>query len=585
MSWLLQRVLDLLDIIVAWFNRRRYGALARQVGRDPDDRATPDGRRGLILVQIDGLSHKTLVQAMDAGALPNLKRLLERDGCRLERWWCGIPSSTPAVQSGLMYGNNWDVPAFRWYDKGSGRTWVAKNPRDARELQDRLSQGRTGLLEGGSSYVNIFDGGARLSLFTVSALGGSRFFENARGVSLVVLMLLSPLRLLRALGLGCWEFFRDLWQRLVARFDTRVGQRRRPFSVPAALFQIFASIIFRELQTFGVLLDVYRRVPAIYTNYYGYDDVAHQLGPLDGETLRVLRGIDKRIREIDVARRRFADRREYDLLVLSDHGMSPCTPMKERYGQTLGELIASLVAREDSEFVLDEGSGEVGRSDEEARFLLAELEGIKANLAPRGQKLAGVLENFLARRVPADEDLEWDLARHGDIILRNSGTISLVYFPLTAQRMDLSEIELIYPGLLRGLEEHPGLGLVLGRQDGQAMAMTVRGPRHLNDLSDPSIRDLLDNLPDKSLVARQLTRLLSFPSCGDLVVLGRWNSRGQTIAFEPHWATHGGLGGEQNHPFILLPPDITWDMSAITDPTQLYPLLMELYGANVKRET
>ena len=586
MTWLLQRVLDLVDIIITWFNRRRYGALARQVGRDPDDRATADGRRGLILVQIDGLSHKTLVQAMDAGALPGLKRLLERDGYRLERWWCGLPSSTPVVQSGLMYGNNWDVPAFRWYDKESGRTWVAKNPRDARELQDRLSEGRTGLLEGGSSYVNIFDGGARLSLFTVSALGGSRFFENVRGVSLVVLMLLSPLRLLRAIAAGGWEFVRDLWQRLAARFDTRVGRRRRPFSVPAALFQIFASIVFRELQTFGVLLDIYRRVPAIYTNYYGYDDVAHQLGPLDGETLRVLRGIDARIHEIDVARRRFADRRPYDLIVLADHGMSPCTSMKERYGQTLGELVASLVAREDQEFVLDEGGSEVDRSDADARFLLAELEGIKANLAPRGQKLVGVLENLLARRVPAaDEDQEWDLARHGDIILRNSGTISLVYFPLTAQRMDLSEIELIYPGLLRGLEEHPGLGLVLGRQDGQAMAMTVRGPRHLNDLSDPSIRDLLDNLPDRALVAQQLTRLLSFPSCGDLVVLGRWNSRGQTIAFEPHWATHGGLGGEQNHPFILLPPDITWDMSAITDPTQLYPLLMELYGANVKRET
>ena len=580
MTWFLQRVLDLIDLIVSWFTRRRYRALARQVGRDPD---APDGRRGLILVQIDGLAHKTLLDAMNAGALPHLKRLLERDDFRLEPWWCGIPSSTPVVQSGLMYGNNWDVPAFRWYDKASGRTWVAKNPRDARQLQDRLSQGRTGLLEGGSSYVNIFDGGARLSLFTVSALGGSRFFENARGMSLVVLMLLSPLRLLRTVAASFWEFIRDLWQRLVARFDTRVGQRRRPFSVPAALLQIVASIIFRELQTFGVLLDIYRRVPAVYTNYYGYDDVAHQLGPLDGETLRVLRGIDRGIREIDVARRRFADRRAYDLVVLSDHGMSPCTSFKERYGQTLGELVASLVARQTPEFVLDESSGDAGRSGAEARFLLSELEGIKGNLAPRGQKLVGVLENLLARGVPAGEEQDWDLARHGDIILRNSGTISLVYFPLTAQRMDMSEIEMIYPGLLRGLEEHPGLGLVLGCQDGHAMTMTVRGPRRLRDLNDASVYDLLDNLPDRALVVEQLCRLLSFPSCGDLVLLGRWNSRGQTIAFEPHWATHGGLGGEQNRPFILLPPAVDWDIAAITGPEQLYPLFMERYGG-VKRD-
>ena len=52
----------------------------------------------------------------------------------------------------------------------------------------------------------------------------------------------------------------------------------------AALFQIVASVVFRELQTFGVLLDIYRRVPAIYANFYGYDDVAHQLGVFDRET-------------------------------------------------------------------------------------------------------------------------------------------------------------------------------------------------------------------------------------------------------------------------------------------------------------
>ena len=150
------------------------------------------------------------------------------------------------------------------------------------------------------------------------------------------------------------DFVRDLWQRLVGRFDTRVGQRRRPFSILGSLFQIVASVVFRELQTFGVLLDIYRRVPAIYANFYGYDDVAHQLGPLDGETERVLRGIDGRIREIDATRRRFADRRPYDLFVLSDHGMSPCTPFQERYGETLGQFMASLAAKGHAPVELDE---------------------------------------------------------------------------------------------------------------------------------------------------------------------------------------------------------------------------------------
>lgn len=576
MTWLLQRVLDLVELIVNWFYARKVGAMARRFGRGT---AEDDGRRGLIILQIDGLSHTVVQRALEEGAMPHLKRLLERDGYSLQPWWSGLPSSTPAVQGGLMYGNNWNIPAFRWYEKQSGKTLVAKHPRDARILQDRLSRGRRGLLEGGSSYVNIYDGGARLSLFTVSALGGERFFENVRGLSFATLLLLSPLRLLRLARDVIWDFTRDLRQRLASRVAVRPGIHRRSVSPLAALFQIVASVVFRELQTFGVLLDIYRRVPAIYANFYGYDDIAHQLGVFDRETARVLRSIDGRLREIDTCRRRFADRREYDLFVLSDHGMSPCEPFQERYGQTLGQVLASLVEERQTTVVLDEGRSGQWRSTTEARYLLEELESIRASLSPRAQKLAGALRNFLARRVPTDDEHEWDLSRQRDLIVRNSGTISLVYFNVTAHQMDLSEIELVYPGLLRGLVEQPGLGLVLGRERGDAMAMTVRGPRRVCDLSDPLIVDLLDNLPMREVAAQQIARLISFPASGDLVLFGRWNNRGETIAFEPHWATHGGLGGDQNRPFLMVPSDVPWDVTDITSPEQLYPLFMARYAA------
>lgn len=576
MTWLLQRVLDFIDWLVAWFNRRKYGAMARRLGREAET-GEEDDRRGLIILQIDGLSHATLQRALERGAMPHLRRMIEREGYRLEPWWCGVPSSTPAVQGGIMYGNNEGVPAFRWYEKASGKTVVAKHPRDARLLQDRLSAGRAGLMTGGSSYVNIYDGGARLSLFTISALGGERFFENVRGLGFALLLGLSPIRLLRLGKDVIVDFVRDLWQRLVGRFDTRIGQRRRPFTLFGSFLQIVASVIFRELQTFGVLLDIYRRVPVIYANFYGYDDVAHQLGPLDGETERVLRGIDGRIREIDITRRRFADRRAYELFVLSDHGMSPCTPFKERYGQTLGQFMASQVAK-DAPVALDETISREWRTSREGGYLLEELDGISAHLSWRSQRLAGVLRNFVAKRIPEDDEHEYDLSRHRDLILRNSGTVALVYFPLAAHQMELSEIELAYPGLLRSLVEHPGLGLVLGRERGQAMAMTVRGPRRLLNLDDPLIRDLLHSLPNPALAARQLARVVGFANSGDLLLYGRWNARGQTIAFEPHWATHGGIGGDQNRPFLLLPPGVDWDVAAVSGPEELYPLFMARRG-------
>jgi hypothetical protein len=344
------------------------------------------------------------------------------------------------------------------------------------------------------------------------------------------------------------------------------------------LFQIFAGVVFRELQTFGVLLDIYRRVPAIYANFYGYDDLAHQLGVFERETARVLRSIDGRIREIDTSRRRFAGRREYDLFVLSDHGMSPCTPFQEEMGQTLGQFLSSLVERHHASAVLDEGASAQWRTTSEARYLLEELKGIHANLSPHTQKLASALGNFIARRVPVDGEHEWDLSRQRDVVVRSSGTISLIYFNVTPRRMDLSEIELIYPGLLRGLVEVPAFGLILGRERGEAMAMTVRGARRICDLDDPLIRDLLDNLPDREVAAAQLAQVASYPDSGDLILLGRWDSRGHTIAFEPHWATHGGLGGDQNLPFMAVPPQVPWHVESVTDPEQLYPLFMAQYG-------
>jgi hypothetical protein len=578
-TWLLERVLDLIERVAGGFYGHKYGTLARQFGRGP---AADDRRRGLIILQIDGLSHRTLRAALEQGAMPHLARLLDRDGYRLERWWCGVPSSTPAVQGGIMYGNNWNVPAFRWYEKDSGHTMVAKRPHDARILQDRLSQGRPGLMEEGSSYVNIYDGGARVSLFTISALGGQRFFENVRGVGFAMLLVLSPLRLLRLIATVGGDFLRDLWQRLVGRIDTRLGPRRRVFSPLEALLQIIASVVFRELQTFGVLLDIYRRLPSIYANYYGYDEIAHQLGPLNDETLRALRGIDSRIREIDRTRRRFAARRGYDLFVLSDHGMSPCTPFKERFGQSLGAYLAGLVEGAHGPVVVDETHDEEWRGSDEARLLLAELDAIAASLSPRSRRLAAVIRNFAARRVPADvladDGSTWDLSRHRDLVMRSSGTIAHVYFNVTPAQMDLSQIELVYPDLLRHLVEHPGLGLVLGREQGEAMAMTLRGPRRLQNPADPLIRDLLDKLPDAAPAAEQLARLVSFPASGDLVLFGSWDGLGQTVGFEEHWATHGGIGGEQNWPFMLVPPDVTWDVGAITDPRALYPLFMGRYG-------
>ena len=163
-----------------------------------------------VIAQIDGLAHEYLLRALAAGHTPHIQRLIAQ-GYRLQRWRCGLPSSTPATQSGIMYGNNWDIPAFRWYEKDTGLAPHCKSPAFAARIKEAVSAGGgPGILTGGSSYGNLVDGDARLALFTLSAMGRQRFYEGLRGLGWALLFALIPWRIIRIIGLIIWELARDI---------------------------------------------------------------------------------------------------------------------------------------------------------------------------------------------------------------------------------------------------------------------------------------------------------------------------------------------------------------------------------------
>ena len=64
-----------------------------------------------------------------------------------------------------MFGDNDDIPAFRWYDKDQHKLLVSG--KDAAELNARYAKGQ-GLLRGGSSIDNMLAGDAEKSLLTVA---------------------------------------------------------------------------------------------------------------------------------------------------------------------------------------------------------------------------------------------------------------------------------------------------------------------------------------------------------------------------------------------------------------------------------
>jgi hypothetical protein len=582
MNWLACQAIDLWGKLAHAYYTRKYRALARHLGR-PLAPPEPERRPGFILIQIDGLAHEHLRLALECGLMPHLKQTLDSGQARMSRWQCGLPSTTPAIQAGLFYGDKSDIPGFRWYDKEHRASVVVKRPDQVRVLTHRLRGNGRGLLHGGSSYTNFFDGDADLSLFTVSTLGRFHFFENVRGIGFLLLFLLSPMRVARVLFHSAREYLRDLGRRIAGLF--------RPLRVSgehllSPLYRIMVDVLFGELLTFGIMLDIYRGVPSVSANFTSYDELAHHWGPDHHEALRALKRIDAQIHQVDRMRRLY-HRRQYDLYILSDHGLSASVTFQSQYGKTLGRLISESMGKP---ITLDEQAGHEAQSLDKARFLLDELQAWEEQRGHR-PRLARVLRRArtsLDRRIPPDlERAAHDLERRSDVVVRSSGGLAHVYFNLSPQRLTLSEIVWLYPRLLAQLLDHPGLGLLVGREGEQIIVMGKQGSRVItkSTLSTQSAgasseildQDPLCGLDDPESAAKDLAQLAMFPHSGDLILLGAWDGEGNVVTFEEQLGTHGGLGGAQGRPFIIHPTDTPLDSIALAGPCDLYVHFMANY--------
>ncbi len=590
MNWLARKVVDGYRALVHKIYARRYGTLAQHMGREQITSPSEDKvARGLIIIQIDGLAYDHLVQAIAQGAAPHIKRLIGTGQLRLAPWHCGLPSTTPAVQAGIMFGNNWDIPGFRWYDKAQQRAFVCKRPTTLQVLQKQVAGERPGILCGGASYYNMFDGDAEWAVFTLSAMRVIRFFEGVRGLGLSLLFLFSPLRVLRVIGRALWNYLLDLWRRLLALFRPSVY---RPFDLLSPMTHIFTQVLFQEMITFGVQLDIYRGAPAVYANLTNYDEIAHHVGPSHSAAFKAIKNMDRQIGRIDKTLKRYPGR-EYDLYILSDHGMSPSVSFKERFGLSLGDYIAQQI---DEPLTLDERYGAPSNALKQAHYLLEELHGLEERLSPRGAAVVRTTREYLSRHVLpayieehqdmltwpldatehdtallADEDENhWDPEHHSDVTVRVSGSLAHIYLNVSEKRLNLSEIALLYPTLLTRLIEHPGIGLVIGHEGNETVMMNRHGTLTTQDvLEQLHGSNPLAGLGDRHAQATRINRLASFPHSGDLILLGAWTQE-HVITFENQIGTHGGLGGLQEKPFILYPANVDWPNRPIQDPCELY---------------
>lgn len=524
------------------------GVIERQLVRQraplPENPTT-----GLVMLEIDGLSYHHIRKAIDEGYMPNVRQMIERDGYVLSHTDCGLPSQTSACQTGILFGDNHDIPAFRWYDKARGKLFVSGN--DAAEINARYAHGQ-GLLRGGASINNMMNGDATLSLLTASDLrGGTAEQQRARARD-VYLLLLNPHFFMRVLGLfigesilEVWQYFRDV----TAGVQPRLNRLHKfyPFVRSAT------TVFMREVSGFLTLMQIVRGEPAMYTTWPGYDEVAHHSGPWSKHAFGTLRGFDRFIGSVRQMIETKAPR-PYELLLLSDHGQSFGPTFLMRYGYTLKEFIERHMPA--GTIMVQTSGGDDGSLS--VASTAAELGNIQAQgMGGRtGQAAVKQMQKAAELTATMDEETEQSASAAADVTFCGSGNLGQVYFHAFDHRTTLDELNETFPGMVEAVIGHEGVGLVVvAGADGAPVAYGKNGRRNLHT-GEVTGDDPLRPYGDVELRAWQVRRVADFPSAGDLIIVSTLYPDGTVAALEELIGNHGGMGGEQTDSFLLHPADM-----------------------------
>jgi uncharacterized membrane protein YvlD (DUF360 family) len=506
---------------------------------------------GVILFEIDGLGEEVLRDAIRDGHAPTIARWLEDGSHRMLGWECDLSSQTGASQAGLLLGSNWDMPAFRWYEKESGRTMVSNHPADAAEIERRRSTGEGLLATGGTSRGNMFSGDAPRCTATMSVIrdrGRSKagdlfaYFSDPYGFMRTIVLSLADIA----------------YERRAARGQRHGGEEHVDRKGMYPLIRATIAVVMRDLVTALLMADIVEGVPVSYATFVGYDEVAHHSGICAPDALAVLRRHDHQLARLERATAQSP--RPYHLVVLSDHGQTQGRPFRQRYGETLDEVVRGALEQGEvyAPAAVDEAWGDMGAVLADAsqepsvggRMLARatsarSVEGTVA-LGPNREALA---ERGVRRAAGEEEKGEGEGA-----VVMVSGGLALIYLPLIPERLTLEQIAEAHPRLLDTLTAHPGIGFVMVRsQEHGALAIGGAGRRRLSDDAIEG-KDPLAHFG--TTAADHLRRHDAFPHCPDILVNCMYDPSTDEVApFEEFMGSHGGLGGPQIRPFAVVPAE------------------------------
>lgn len=491
-----------------------WSARLLRLSRTEDAETSP----GLVLIQIDGLSGRQFRKAVADKKMPFLGSLLQKKYYRVYPFYPGLPSSTPSVQGELFYGVKQIVPAFEFLDQESGKLFRMYNSEAVLEIERRLALQGQGLLDGGSSFSNIYSGGARESHFCATSLGWGKIWKDINPVNFVILALTHLLSLLRMLVLTLWEVMLG-----VVDFGRGILKGEN-FKKELKLIYLRALIcvLLRELVTLGAKIGIARGLPVIHLNLLGYDELAHNRGPSSRSAHWSLKGIDRAVERIYRKAGR-SSRRCYDVWIYSDHGQEDTVSYAATHKRSVQEGVAEIF----KEFDAKSGAWPFDKSGEQlqrARFL-------------------GL--HFM-EKVFSDAPLVQGGSPGDKLVVTAMGSTGNIYLP---RKMTEGEARRFAKALVDRAQIPV---LMLPEEPGRVRVWTKEGeftlPRDAGKI-------LGENHPFLAQVTEDLIRVCHHPGAGDFTFMG-FRPGHKPVTFPVENGSHAGPGPEETNGFALLPGDI-----------------------------
>ncbi len=497
---------------------------------------------GVIIVEIDGLAHEVLCEAVEKGHMPTIKEMIDSGDYNLRMWETDLSSQTGASQAGILHGNNEGIVAFRWIEKDNDNHMMqCSGPTKVPELEKRISNGDGLLVDNGASRSNLFSGDTDNVIFTFSKILDIKKLYNKAWYSVFS----NPSNFARIIALLLADIILEIWSQIIHKIkDIRPRVKR---GIAYVITRAFTNVFMREINTSTLIGDMMiGDIDVAYSTYLGYDEIAHHSGVRDNDAWYALRGMDKQIKHLIDANR--YSPRDYQFVIQSDHGQTNGATFTQRYGETFEDFVKSLLPKDMKVF--------------------AKMDSNQDNVAKEYHPFSR--KN---KKLEKEKEEEEELG-DSEVIVLASGNLAMIYLTQWSQRLTYEELNSYFPELIPGIigNEYVGFILVKSQEHGD-LAIGKNGIYFL-DSGKIEGENPLEGFGDN--IVRHLKRTSSFEHTPDILVNSFYDEKADEVcAFEELVGSHGGVGGEQSQPFILHPS--TWNVSdeEIVGAENIYRLLKE----------